>query len=63
MSDGESPKLVARPFLYEVVEWSEQLRSVVSAWLGAAAVGFESDSAPAGEERENVWYYYYYFFF
>ena len=34
----------------EVVEWSEQLRSVISVWLGAAAVEFESDSAPAGEE-------------
>ena len=34
----------------EVVEWSEQLRSVISVWLGAAAVGYESDSAPAGEE-------------
>ena len=39
-------------FSFEVVEWSEQLRSVISVWLGAAAVGFESDSAPAGEERE-----------
>ena len=36
----------------EVVEWSEQLRLVTSVWLGAAAVGFESDSAPAGEEWE-----------
>ena len=35
---------------FEVVEWSEQLRSVISVWLAAAAVGFESDSAPAGEE-------------
>ena len=35
---------------FEVVELSEQLRSVTSLWLGAAAVGFESDSAPAGEE-------------
>ena len=35
---------------FEVVEWSEQLRSVTFVWLGAAAVGFESDSAPAGEE-------------
>ena len=34
----------------KVVEWSEQLRSVTSVWLGAAAVGFESDSAPAGGE-------------
>ena len=25
-----------------MVEWSEQLRSVTSVWLGAAAVGFES---------------------
>ena len=24
----------------------------ISAWLGAAAVGFESDSAPAGEKWE-----------
>ena len=36
----------------EVVEWSEQLRSVNFVWLGAAAIGFESDSAPAGEEGE-----------
>ena len=35
---------------FEVVEWSEQLRLVISVWLGAAAVGFESDSAPAGEK-------------
>ena len=35
---------------FEVVEWSEQLRSVTSVWLGATAVGFESDYAPAGEE-------------
>ena len=34
-----------------MVEWSEQLRSVISVWLGAAAVGFEFDSAPAGEVR------------
>ena len=33
-----------------VVEWSGQLRSVTSVWLGAAAAGLESDSAPAGEE-------------
>ena len=32
----------------EVVEWSEQLRSVPSIWLGAAAAAFKSDSAPAG---------------
>ena len=30
------------------VEWSEQLRSVTSVWLGAAAAAFKSDSAPAG---------------
>ena len=35
MSDGDSPKLATRPFLFEVVEWSEQLRSVISVWLGA----------------------------
>ena len=35
---------------FEVVEWSERLRSVISVWLGAAAVGFKSDSAPAGVE-------------
>ena len=35
---------------FEVVEWSEQLRSVTSVWLGAAAVGIESHSALAGEE-------------
>ena len=34
----------------KVVEWSEQLRSVISVWPGAAAVGFKSDSVPAGEE-------------
>ena len=32
----------------QVVEWSEQLRSVTSVWLGAAAAAFKSDSAPAG---------------
>ena len=37
---------------FELVEWSERLTSVlvISVWLGAAAVGFESDSAPAGVE-------------
>ena len=35
---------------FEVVEWSERLTSVISVWLGAAAVGFESDYAPAGVE-------------
>ena len=36
VSDGDSPKLTTRPFLaLEVVEWSEQLRSLTSAWLGA----------------------------
>ena len=34
--------------VYEVVEWCEQLRSVTSVWLGAAAAAFKSDSAPAG---------------
>ena len=29
---------------FEVGEWSEQLRSVTSVWLGGAAVGFESAS-------------------
>ena len=33
---------------FEVVEWSEQLRSVTSAWLGAVVVAFKSESAPAG---------------
>ena len=35
MSDGESPKFASRPFLFEVVEWSVQLRLVTSAWLGS----------------------------
>ena len=35
---------------FEVVEWSERLRSVISVWLVAAGVGFESDSAQAGLE-------------
>ena len=39
---------------FEVVEWSELLRSVTSVWLGAAAAAFKSDSAPAGvSEREK----------
>ena len=50
VSDGCALKLATRPFLFEVVEWSERLRLVISVWLGAAAVGFESDSAPAGVE-------------
>ena len=33
---------------FKLVEWSEQLRSVTSVWLGAAATAFKSDSAPAG---------------
>ena len=37
-----------KEFLYEVVKWSEQLRSVTSVWLGAVAAAFKSDSAPAG---------------
>ena len=36
------------PLLFEVVEWSDQLRSVTSIWLGAAAAAFKSDSPPAG---------------
>ena len=47
-SDGDSPKLVTQPFLFEVVEWSDQLRSVTSVWLGAAAAAFMSDSALEG---------------
>ena len=43
-----SPKLATRHVFFEVVEWSEQLRSVTSVWLGAAAAAFKSDSAPAG---------------
>ena len=35
VSDGDSPKLATRPFLFEVVEWSEQLRPVTPVWLGA----------------------------
>ena len=35
-----------------MVEWSEQLRSVTSVWLGAAAAAFKSDSAPAGVARK-----------
>ena len=37
-----------RAISFKVVEWSEQLRSVTSVWLGAAAAAFKSDSAPAG---------------
>ena len=37
-----------RAISFEVVEWSEQLRSVTSAWLGAVVVAFKSESAPAG---------------
>ena len=48
MSDGDSPKFTTRHFFFEVVEWSEQLRSVTPVWLGAAAAAFKSDSAPAG---------------
>ena len=37
---------------FEVVEWSEQLRSVISVWLGAAVVRHECDYAQAGEKGE-----------
>ena len=51
VSDGCTPiKAHHETISAEVVEWSEQLRSVISVWLGAAAVEFESDSAPAGEK-------------
>ena len=36
-----------RAISFELVEWSEQLRSVTSAWLGAVVVAFKSESAPA----------------
>ena len=38
----------------EVVEWSEQLRSVTSVSLGAAAAAFKSDSAPAGVRARKM---------
>ena len=41
---------------FEVVKWSEQLRSVTSVWLGAAAVGFESDSAKRVKSENEVWF-------
>ena len=43
----------------QVVEWSEQLRSVTSVWLGPAAAAFKSDSAPAGVRARTlkVWCY------
>ena len=50
VSDGYALKLTTRPFLFEVVNRSEQLRSVISVWLGTATVGLEFDSAPAGEK-------------
>ena len=50
VSDGYAPKLTTRPFLFEVVKRSEQLRSVISVWLGTVTVGFESYSAPSGEK-------------
>ena len=52
-----------------VVEWSEQLRSVTSVWLGATAAAFKSDSAPAGVWAKKMFgiiiiiiiiYYYFY---
>ena len=48
VSDEDSPKLRDAAISLEVVEWSEQLRSVTSVWLGANAAAFKSDSAPAG---------------
>ena len=48
---------------FEVVEWSEQLRSVISVCLGAAAVGFESDSAPAGVLARKMFGIIIFFFF
>ena len=44
---GHTPA-VAESDLNAAVEWSQQLRSVTSVWLGAAAAAFKSDSAPAG---------------
>ena len=37
-----------------MVEWSEQLRSVTSVWLGAPAAAFKSDSAPAGVRARKM---------
>ena len=45
---GDITPNISRSYNNEVVEWSEQLRSVTSVWLGAAAAAFKSDSAPAG---------------
>ena len=54
MSDGDSPKLATRPFLYEVVELSEQLRSVTSAWLGAVRRSVQVPLCTSGCKSEKM---------
>ena len=63
VSDGDSPKLVTRPFLFEVVEWSEQLRPVTSVWLGAVRRRVQVRLCTSGCKSEKMfWYYYYYYY-
>ena len=41
---------------FEVVEWSEQLRSVTSVWLGAAAVGSNPTLHQRVKSENDFWY-------
>ena len=52
MSDRDSPKLAKWPFLFEVVEWSEQLRSVTSAWLGTVSCSVQTQLCTSGCKSE-----------
>ena len=54
MSDGDSPKLATRPFLFEVVEWSTQLRPVISAWLGAVRRSVQVRLCTSGCKSEKM---------
>ena len=54
VSDGDSPKLATRQLLFEVVEWSEQLRSVTSVWQGAARRSVQVQLCTCGCKGEKT---------
>ena len=55
MSDGDSPKLAIHAAIsFEVVEWSEQLRSVTSAWLGAVRRSVQIRPCTSGCKSEKM---------
>ena len=54
MSDGDSPKARHAAISFEVVEWSEQLRSVTSVWLGAVCRSVQVRLCTSGCKSEKM---------